>query len=174
MMNIFRQEYDEGIEIRVPHRPKLDDAGAYVRDADGNMAFHTVRVRSISFGYVAKSGKMPSYMQGIVANTIMGLGLGDESADVEETKVDDLDLINQMDDYQRYVISEMLVSPKVVENPKKENEISYAMLTADDIIFFMSLLDFPLTDLRTFPAIAEEGLAVVPEQQSDEMAEVTE
>ena len=184
-MNIFRQEYDEGIEIIMPHRPKLHpDRDDYERnaqglikdyDSDGNLQFHTVRVRSIGFGYVIKSGKLPSLLQGTVTKTLLKLGLGDEP-DANDTvdEMDDLELLNAIDDYQRWVIGEMLVSPKIVKNPKKDDEISYEMLSNDDKAFFIDLLDQPITNLRTFPPNTSARLAIVSKRESNEVPADTE
>lgn len=168
MTNIWRKEYEEGIEIIMPHRPKLDDAGVPVTDEDGIAQYELTRVRSLSAGYILKKGRLPAGLVETAISVLMKLGIAPTLKDVDaDTGLTSLEQLEGWVDFQHFIVDEMVIYPKIVDKPKKDDEISFEMLSADDIMFYISLIEQPLANLRPFPRKAAPSLATVPASESN-------
>lgn len=161
MSNIWRKEFEEGIEINMLHRPLLDDMGQPILDADGMQRYQTTRVRSLSAGYILDKGRMPASIQDTAIQVLVMLGIAPKT-DEGEFQLNSLQAVEGLIEFQRYIVDHMVLYPKVVEKPKKDDEISYEMLSNDDLMFYMALIDEPLANLRTFPPQSAPSMATVP------------
>jgi hypothetical protein len=171
-MNIWRKEYEEGVEVIMPHRPILDDDGQYILDDDGNQTFITTRVRSITSAYVLDKNRLPS---GLLNTAIMALvALGIVEKDDDTPTVTSLEMAEGWVEFQKFIINEMVIYPKVVETPKKDDEISYEMLTSEDLMFYVSLIEQPLANLRPFHLRPKASLETLPASESNEVPEDAE
>lgn len=170
-LNIFRQEFEEGVEIPLPHRPVLDDDGNEVVDNDGYIEHHTVRVRSLDAGFIFKSGRVPSSLMNAAQRLTIGLGVKAESepqnGKPETDALSDVEAAEKFIEFQAFVIKEMLVSPRIVDTPKADDEISYDMLSTDDKVFLFNLLERPLFDVRRFRRRPDKGVESVSEGEND-------
>lgn len=167
--NIWQQEYEEGIEISMPHRPVLDDNGNEVLDDDGYIVHHKMRIRSLDAGYIMQSGKVPSGLMDVAVETITALGVsaGGNSESTLSDKMTKAEALEKFLEFQHFVVTQMLVFPKVVEEPKADNEVSYDMLTSEDKYFLLTLIDAPLDSLRRFRVKPDADMESVPEVESD-------
>lgn len=171
--NVWRQEYEEGVEIPMPHRPLLDENGEEIVDDDGYTQFVKTRVRSLSAGYILKSGKVPSGLMEVAQSMLIGLGVANAGKQVDPMEnMTKLEALNGFIDFQEIIVKAMVVYPKIVDKPKADDEISFEMLSTDDLYFYLALIDAPLDGLRRFRRRPGEGVESVPESQDD--APVTE
>lgn len=167
-MNIWRKEYEEGVEIPMPHRPLLDQNRKPILDEDGYMQYATCRVRSLSAGYLLRSGKLPAGLMDVMREVLKSLGIVQREADDTGDALSQLEMLDKYAEFVEFLVREMLVFPRIVDTPKKDDEISFGMLSSDDQLFFVALLDRPLADLRTFRQKSDTGVERVPDAQVHE------
>ena len=106
----------------------------------------TARLRSVSVGYLVKAGKMPDGL------TAVALGAADIDAnDIGSTQEEKLvETLSKLDDYCRILCEESFVYPKIVDEPKQDDEISYDVLSEADKQFVAELMNTPLVKWRNF------------------------
>ena len=143
MKNVWRDDYDSGIEITAPY----DDR-------------KTFRLRSLTLTGILLSGKLPDKLSAMLEEEVKSGVVQDAVADLSGMEIAKLS-----EDYQRNIISEILVFPKLASKSASklaDDEITWDMLTVQDRNFILNTLDRPLDEWKRFPLQQSASLERVP------------
>jgi hypothetical protein len=122
----WRKPREEGIEITFP---------------SGN----TARIRPVGSEWFLAQGNIPDLLTPIIAAEAEGRDwMTDEKA------VSSLAELGKSLDFLNSMIKAFFVSPKVVENPQSDDEISPADVEYQDKLALMNFIGAPAVALRTF------------------------
>lgn len=136
-----------------------------------------VRIRPIDTGVLLTSNMIPENLMAIVRKQIIGIEKGQDEIEVAQKISDDvkaevgndaqktLDFYNSARAYGEAVARVCIVYPKVVDDPKNDDEMAASWLSTDDCFAFGALPGVPLKEMENFSFIAASTLALV---QSDE------
>jgi hypothetical protein len=139
----WKQRYDEGIEVEMP---------------DGSI----VRMRpTVDTTYLIATGKIPD---GLTAIALEGLNF--DSKDKNALK--DLgENIKRLNDLYQIVCIETWIHPRIVDNPQKDDEISFKSLTKEEKEFTWNLINRPVSEWKRFLHQWNASLELVPNGTAD-------
>ena len=104
---------------------------------------HVVRLRTVGVETLIRRGRIPQGLLAIVADALMG---GAGTLPVPQT-------VEEMKDHLEFYESaciEAFVSPRIVETPQAEDEISIEDVSLEDLFVVVSLLNKPVRELIRF------------------------
>jgi hypothetical protein len=127
-----RKQAEEGVEIEFP---------------SGNRA----RVRNVGIQFFLENGGIPDSLSGIVAHLINGQDAQKLDADADK-------IVRASIVMQNAVAKCAFISPRVVDNPKGEGEISVDDIDEEDKMFILGLLGLPARKLEPFRQECEATL----------------
>lgn len=134
----WRKPIDEGVSITLP---------------SGNVA----KLRPVDFSIVIRSGHLPDSLTPIVIEMFKG----------ESKPVDSLEAFGQFVGIVEAVCLCAFVEPKIVEKPKKDNEISLDHLTDMDKSFVFGLMGWSGRELESFRQEQNMALESVHADEDD-------
>lgn len=103
----------------------------------------TVKVRGVGFVAVLKSGYVPDYLTAMVVEAVEGKKFNFPDAETPEQVLQRADFIGEL-------CKLMLVSPRIVDDPQAEDEISLDDLDEADRYCLLSMWGTPTAWLRNF------------------------
>lgn len=119
-----------------------------------------VKVRPVAIDRLILAGKIPDYLTTIAAKQLWGRTTGDELTDAEIAK--------QYAELVNLVVPLALVSPRVVENPTGEDEISLEDLDFRERTTIYTLAVGPVELLRRFRDRQARDVAALPDSEGDQ------
>ena len=120
----------------------------------------TAQLRALDFSIMIKMGKLPNSLLGLVMEQFIG---GKKKAEI--------DAVKNFEEYQQLldaVTETAFVSPRIVENPTKEDEISIDDVDDVDKQFCMTVLGKSARDLERFRDKQIAAMESVRDSDGDE------
>lgn len=139
--SLWRKPREEGVVVPLP---------------SGNIA----RLRPVALDVMITSGKLPDMLTPLAAKTLWTEMEPEDIGDVSE-------LATGMADLFGFVCKAAFIEPKVVDNPKKEDEISLDDIDFRDKAAVFQLAIQPAEVLQKFRDGQIAGLAALPADEGD-------
>lgn len=140
----WREKRAKGIEITLPEYGDV------------------VSIRPMDAGFFFLAGRIPDFLAPIISQILAGKAW---QMDVPETPTPEKqkEWLDWLDELVRYTF----VSPKVVDNPQADDEISIEEVSYSDKLFLYSWFGRPAQVLRRFRDAQTKPLAIVDAPKND-------
>lgn len=140
LASAWKREYEEGIAVTLP-------------------TGREVRMRpTISLGYLIRTGKIPDTLTQVAMD---GIKVADDLSEPENIQKL-ADALGRYDEVLDIVCEETWLQPRVVAQPKGEDEVAVAWLPNQEKDFTWALINQPLSEWRTFHTRYGAGLESLP------------
>lgn len=125
-----------------------------------------VRIRAVRPDSLLRLGKIPQVLTGLVLDLLYDRGEDDQFEKFLSTPGNQDEAMNMIESL-RIVCTAGLVSPRVVDNPTKDDEISIDDIDLGDRSFIFRLVFAPVEALTTFRPRSPSDVAVVANGEGD-------
>lgn len=120
---------------------RLREEGAIVQLPTGVSA----RLRPVSLSELARKGRIPNTLLSVVSETITRVD-GPQKGNARSN----LEKIEATDELNKIIIESVFLDPKIVDDPKEDNEISYYDVSEIDKEFVLTWAQAPSREVRGF------------------------
>jgi hypothetical protein len=124
---------------------------------------------------IEQMGEIPDHLTPLVSKMIFGPPAGHakqiiDSIDPENDSRESLERTRKAIDFANVICKMCFVTPKIVEQPRAENEIAIHDVDLGDRLFVLSLVTQPAEVLRSFRLKKTEPVATLPDSEGDQRA----